>query len=79
MLKRIAIATIFVVSAAFAGVSVAKAQSGAKAKTMEVAPKAEVTLAIRQLSRVLTGRTLQGAPAKNMVSILSFLKGKKRA
>ncbi|HET7084264.1 MAG TPA: AAA family ATPase [Rhizomicrobium sp.] len=46
---------------------------------MEVAPKAEVTQAIRQLSRVLTGRTLQGAQAKNTVSILSFLKGKKRA
>jgi pilus assembly protein CpaE len=45
---------------------------------MEVAPKAEVTQAIRQLSRALTGRTLQGA-AKNTVSILSFLKGKKRA
>jgi hypothetical protein len=30
MLKRIALATVFVVSAAFVGVSVAKAQSGAK-------------------------------------------------
>ena len=40
MLKRIALATVFVVSAAFAGVSVAKAQSGTKAKTIEVAPKA---------------------------------------
>jgi hypothetical protein len=41
MLKRIALAALFVVSAAFAGVGVAKAQSsGAKGKTIEVAPKA---------------------------------------
>jgi hypothetical protein len=41
MLKRIALAALFVVSAAFAGVGVAKAQSsGAKANTIEVAPKA---------------------------------------
>ena len=41
MLKRIAITALFVASAAFAGVGVAKAQSsGVKAKTVEVAPKA---------------------------------------
>jgi hypothetical protein len=44
MLKRIALATIFVVSAAFAGVSAAKAQSGAKApakiEKIDVTPQA---------------------------------------
>jgi hypothetical protein len=41
MLKRIALAAVFVASAAFAGVGVAKAQSsGVKAKTIEVTPKA---------------------------------------
>jgi hypothetical protein len=39
MLKRIALAAVFVVSAAFVG-GVAKAQAGAKAKTIEVAPNA---------------------------------------
>ncbi len=46
---------------------------------MEVAPKAPVAEALRQLCRAITGRTLQGATAKNSVSIFSFLKGKKRA
>ena len=40
MLKRIALTAVFVVSAAFVGVSVAKAHSGVKAKTIEVGPKA---------------------------------------
>ena len=40
MLKRIALTAVFVVSAAFVGVSVAKAHSGAKATTIDVAPKA---------------------------------------
>ena len=40
MLKRIALTALFVATAAFVGVGVAKAQSsGAKAKTIEVAPK----------------------------------------
>ena len=41
MLKRIALTALFVATAAFAGVGVAKAQSsGAKAKTVDVTPKA---------------------------------------
>jgi len=41
MLKRIALTALFVAAAAFVGVGVAKAQSsGAKAKTIEVTPKA---------------------------------------
>ena len=40
MLKRIALTAVFVAAAAFVGVSAAKAHSGAKAKTIEVAPKA---------------------------------------
>lgn len=40
MLKRIALATVLVVSAAFVGVGVAKAQSGVKAPTIQVTPKA---------------------------------------
>ena len=46
---------------------------------MEVMPKAPVAEALRQLCRTITGRTVQGATAKNSVSIFSFLKGKKRA
>jgi hypothetical protein len=38
MLKRIALTALFVASAAFVGVGVAKAQSGAKAKTIKVSP-----------------------------------------
>ena len=34
---------------------------------------------MRQLCRAITGRTMQGAGAKNTASIFSFLKGKKRA
>jgi len=40
MLKRIALTAVFVATAAFVGVGVAKAQSGTKAKTIEIAPKA---------------------------------------
>jgi hypothetical protein len=41
MLKRIALAAVVVVvSAAFAGVGVAKAHSGAKAPTIDATPKA---------------------------------------
>ena len=40
MLKRIALTALFVATAAFVGVGAAKAQSGTKAKTMDVAPKA---------------------------------------
>jgi hypothetical protein len=40
MLKRIALSALFVATAAFVGVGVAKAQSGTKAKTADVAPKA---------------------------------------
>ena len=41
MLKRIALTALFVATAAFAAVGVAKAQSsGAKGKTIEVTPKA---------------------------------------
>ena len=41
MLKRIALTALIVAAAAFAGVGVAKAQSsGAKAKTIDVTPKA---------------------------------------
>jgi len=39
-LKRIALAAVFVVSAAFVGVGVAKAQSGVKSPTIQVTPKA---------------------------------------
>jgi pilus assembly protein CpaE len=46
---------------------------------MEVMPKAPVAESLRQLCRTITGRTVQGATAKNSVSIFSFLKGKKRA
>ena len=46
---------------------------------MEVAPKAPVVEALRQLCRSLTGRTMQGAVSKNTVNIFSFLKGRKRA
>jgi hypothetical protein len=40
MLKRIALTALFAATAAFVGVGVARAQSGTKAKTIEVAPKA---------------------------------------
>jgi hypothetical protein len=40
MLKRIALTAVFVATAAFIGVSAAKAHSGAKVKSIEVAPKA---------------------------------------
>jgi pilus assembly protein CpaE len=46
---------------------------------MEVAPKSQITESLRQLCRAITGRTMQGANARNAVSIFSFLKGKKRA
>lgn len=46
---------------------------------MEVAPKAPVSDAMRELCRVLTGRSAQANSSKNTVSLLSFLKGKKRA
>jgi len=46
---------------------------------MEVAPKAPVTEALRQLCRSITGRALQAVVAKNSVSIFRFLKAKKRA
>ena len=46
---------------------------------METSPKAPVTEALRHLCRAITGRAIQGAVAKNSVSIFSFLKGKKRA
>ena len=46
---------------------------------IELAPKAPVSEALRQLCRALTGRTMQGATAKNAASIFSFLKGKKQA
>ena len=52
MLKRIALTALFVATAAFVGVGAAKAQSGTKAKTIEVAP----TGAKRVLS---LGRVLQ--------------------
>jgi len=46
---------------------------------IELAPKAVVSEALRRLCRGLTGRTLDGAAAKNAASIFSFLKGKKQA
>ena len=46
---------------------------------MEVAPKAPVSDAMRELCRVLTGRSAPAGSGKNTVSLLSFLKGKKRA
>ena len=46
---------------------------------IELAPKAQVAEALRQLCRAITGRTMQGAVSKNSVSIFSFLKGKKQA
>jgi pilus assembly protein CpaE len=46
---------------------------------IELAPKAPVSEALRQLCRALTGRTMQGAVSRNSVSIFSFLKGKKQA
>jgi pilus assembly protein CpaE len=46
---------------------------------MEVAPKAPVSDALRELCRVVTGRSVQTNSSKNTVSLLSFLKGKKRA
>jgi len=46
---------------------------------VETQPKAPVAEAMRALCRAITGRTMQGAEAKNTSSIFSFLKGKKRA
>jgi len=46
---------------------------------IETSPKAPVSEAMRALCRAITGRTMQGAEAKNTSSIFSFLKGKKRA
>jgi pilus assembly protein CpaE len=46
---------------------------------IELAPKAPVAEGLRQLCRTITGRAVQGATAKNSVSIFSFLKAKKRA
>jgi len=46
---------------------------------IELAPKAPVAESLRQLCRTITGRAMQGATAKNSVSIFSFLKAKKRA
>jgi len=46
---------------------------------IETSPKAPVSEAMRSLCRAITGRTMQGADAKNTSSIFSFLKGKKRA
>ena len=46
---------------------------------MEVAPKAPVSEALRELCRQITGRAAQANSSKNTVSLLSFLKGKKRA
>jgi hypothetical protein len=40
MLKKIALTLVVVVSAAFAGVGVANAHSGAKVSTIDVSPKA---------------------------------------
>lgn len=44
---------------------------------IELAPKAGVSEALRRLCRSLTGRTMDGATAKNTTSIFSLLKGKK--
>ncbi|HKQ46168.1 MAG TPA: AAA family ATPase [Rhizomicrobium sp.] len=46
---------------------------------IELAPKAPVAEALRNLCRAITGRTMQGVAAKNTVNIFSFLKGRKRA
>jgi len=46
---------------------------------IELAPKAPVSESVRRLCRTLTGRTMQGAQARNAASIFSFLKGKKQA
>jgi len=46
---------------------------------VELQPKSPVAEAMRQLCRAITGRTMQGADARNTSSIFSFLKGKKRA
>jgi pilus assembly protein CpaE len=46
---------------------------------IETSPKAPVAEAMRHLCRAITGRTMQGAEAKNTSSIFSFFKGKKRA
>jgi len=46
---------------------------------MEVAPKAPVADALRELCRQITGRGAPANSSKNTVSLLSFLKGKKRA
>jgi pilus assembly protein CpaE len=46
---------------------------------IELAPKAPVSEALRQLCRAITGRTIQSTSSKNTVSIFSFLKGRKQA
>lgn len=46
---------------------------------VETSPKTPVAEAMRALCRAITGRTMQGAEAKNTTSIFSFFKGKKRA
>jgi pilus assembly protein CpaE len=46
---------------------------------LEVAPKAPVSEALRQLCRLVTGRAVQGVAGKNTVSLFSFLKSRKQA
>ena len=46
---------------------------------IELAPKAPVSEALRQLCRVITGRAVQSVAGKNSVSIFSFLKSRKQA
>jgi pilus assembly protein CpaE len=46
---------------------------------IELAPKAPVSEAMRQLCRVITGRAVQSVAGKNAVSIFSFLKSRKQA
>jgi pilus assembly protein CpaE len=46
---------------------------------IELAPKAPVSEALRQLCRAITGRSLQGVVNKNTTSIFQFLKARKQA
>ncbi len=46
---------------------------------IELAPKAPVSEALRQLCRVITGRTMQGVADRNTTSIFKFFKGRKQA
>jgi Flp pilus assembly CpaE family ATPase len=46
---------------------------------IELAPKAPVSEALRQLCRAITGRSLQGVVSKNTTSIFQFLKARKQA